>query len=87
MAKYRGRFVFGGVDSGKVMDNLRVGDELSLIGAFGKINDVKIKETYRYQNKRVYITDQLGLIYADEVVAVNMPTWKNGIFTRKAKVV
>ncbi|PTX64822.1 hypothetical protein C8P63_10139 [Melghirimyces profundicolus] len=87
MAKYRGKYVFGGVASGEGMDHLRAGDELALIGAFGKVNNVKILETYRYKGRRVYVTDGLGLIYADEVVAVSMPAWKKGSAGRRAKVV
>ncbi|SDC81993.1 hypothetical protein SAMN04488112_11780 [Melghirimyces thermohalophilus] len=89
MAKYRGKYVFGGTAAGSadVLDQLKAGDELSLIGAFGKVKQLKIKETYRYKGRRVYVTDALGIIYADEVVAVNMPAWKKTTIGRKAKVV
>ncbi|EGK12583.1 hypothetical protein ACFQ49_01735 [Kroppenstedtia eburnea] len=87
MAKYRGRYVFGGTKSGEVLDQLQPGDELSLIGAFGKVNQLKILESYRYNNRRVYVTDGMGLIYADEVVPVSLPAWKKAKVSPPAQVV
>lgn len=87
MAKYRGKYVFGGTESGEVLDYLQPGDELSLIGAFGKVNQLKILESYRYNSRQVYVTDRMGLIYADEVVPVSLPAWQKRTVSRQAKVV
>ncbi|MFD1425628.1 hypothetical protein JOD24_000302 [Kroppenstedtia sanguinis] len=87
MKKYRGKYVFGGTKSGEVLDQLQPGDELSLIGAFGKVSQLKILESYQYNNQRVYVTDGMGLIYADEVVPVRLPAWKQKRVTQSAQVV
>ncbi|OYD07628.1 hypothetical protein [Paludifilum halophilum] len=87
MAKYKGKFVMGGVETGQVMDQLQTGDELSLISAFGKVIKLTIQNTYRYDGRRVYETDRLGLIYADEVQSVSMPAWNKATLSRRAKVV
>ncbi|MDR6225098.1 hypothetical protein [Desmospora profundinema] len=79
MAKIRGKFVMGGVQSGPVLNQLEVGDELSLIGAFGKVTNVNILESYKFDGRKVYVTDKLGLIYADEVVAVSIPAWRKAV--------
>ncbi|PTM59540.1 hypothetical protein [Desmospora activa] len=86
MAKVRGKFVMGGVQAGPVLNQLEVGDQLSLIGAFGKVTDVDILESYKYDGRKVYITDKLGLIYADEVMAVSMPAWRKALAKKDARV-
>lgn len=86
MAKVRGKFVMGGVQSGPILNQLEVGDELSLIGAFGKVTHVKIVESYKFEGRKVYVTDKLGLIYADEVVAVSMPAWRKAVAKGQERV-
>ena len=85
MAKYRARSFLAEPNPERFCDQLQPGDELSLIGAFGKVNQLKILESYRYNNRQVYVTDGMGLIYADEVVPVSLPTWKKGKFPDNLK--
>jgi hypothetical protein len=42
----------------------------------GKNIKLSVKDTYRYENRRVYVTDRFGLIFADELVAYTVPVWK-----------
>lgn len=87
MAQYRGKYVMGGLETGQGMDYLQAGDELSLVSAFGKEVKVMIQHSYLYDRRRVYETDRLGLIYADEIQSVSMPKWKKTTFPRKEQVV
>jgi hypothetical protein len=87
MASYRGKYVMGGAKTGQPMDWLQPGDELSLVTA-GKNIKLSVKDTYRYENRRVYVTDRFGLIFADELVAYTMPVWnKNASVFRKSEAI
>ena len=75
MARYIGRYEMGGVRTGTIMDWLQPGDEITLVSAFGKKINVKVKNTYYYDNRKVYITDRFGLIYADELSSNHVSAW------------
>jgi hypothetical protein len=88
MARYIARYEMGGVRTGTIMDWLQPGDEITLVSAFGKKINVKVKNTYNYDNRKVYITDRFGLIYADELASVHVPAWnKKPAAKAEAKVV
>lgn len=76
MARYIGKYEMGGVRTGTIMDWLQPGDEITLVSAFGKKFNVTVKNTFYYDNRKVYITDRFGLIYADELSAAPVPAWK-----------
>lgn len=82
MALYIGKYEMGGVRTGTIMDWLQPGDEITLVSAFGKKINVKVKSAYYYDNRKVYITDRFGLIYADELASVHVPAWNK---TRTSK--
>lgn len=88
MARYIGKYEMGGVRTGTIMDWLQPGDEVTLVSAFGKKINVKVKNTYYYDNRKVYITDRFGLIYADELASAHIPAWnKKPAAKSEAKVV
>ena len=88
MARYVGKYEMGGVRTGMIMDWLQPGDEITLVSGFGKKINVKVKNTYYYDNRKVYITDRFGLIYADELASNHAPAWnKSHTADAEAKVV
>lgn len=69
MAKYTGRFELGGTSSGRAVDWLQPGDEVQI----GKNRRFKVKQAFTYENRKVYVTDTLGIVYGDELVVYRTP--------------
>ncbi|SFS69792.1 hypothetical protein [Marininema halotolerans] len=77
MADYHGKLIMDGVSQGPILDRMETGDELRLIHSFGKVTRLYIEEAYTYQQRRVYVTDKMGILYGDELV----PTHRNFLKT------
>ncbi|MFC4076778.1 hypothetical protein [Salinithrix halophila] len=75
MATHKGKFVMGGVEAGPTLNAMEAGDELQLLHGFGKVTRLRIKESYTYRRRRVYVTDKMGIVYGDELAMVSLPTW------------
>lgn len=69
MAKYKGRFELGGTTSGRSVDWLKPGDEVQI----GKSRSFRIEQAFTYENRKVYVTDSLGIVYGDELVVYRTP--------------
>ncbi|GGE28324.1 hypothetical protein GCM10011571_33030 [Marinithermofilum abyssi] len=86
MAHYQATFVIGGAHSrSRKPKKLKTGDYLTLRSAYGKKYQLQITQAFNYNNKRVYLTHQFGLIYADELL-FNLPSGKTGV-SQKARAV
>lgn len=84
MAKYYGRYEMNENQIPNAMTWLQPGDEVQLVNRVGKKIGFTVKNTYKYMNKIVYVTDRFGIVYADELRAVPRPAWQNQSTTQSS---
>ncbi|MBA4494326.1 hypothetical protein ACFO25_05425 [Paenactinomyces guangxiensis] len=77
MAKYYGKYEMNETQTPNAMTWLQLGDEVHLVNRVGKKMGFTVKNTYKYNNKIVYVTDRFGIVYADELRNVPVPSLQN----------